>query len=574
MRADVAPRLTALAARGVFYESAIAPAPLTLPSHATILSGLLPNAHGARDNRPFRVAAGTTTVADDLRARGAATIAIIGSEALSVTTGLAAGFDVYDADLPRTRGSVHLDERRADQVTDAALARARAAAKDRPLFLWAHYFDCHAPYAAPEPFQSRFAASPYDGEAAFVDEQVGRLLDELSKVRDLSSALIVITADHGEALGEHGESTHGFFLYDATIKVPLIVVDPRAAERGLVVRSQVRLVDLRRAIDGFAGGAPFTLPEDEPAFVETLYAALHCDHAQLRGVRRDGFKYLESGSEEAYDLAKDPGENEDAIARPELASKVDAARTVVADVVSRPAAPVPALDGGLPGYLGLPATGAIAAPTRKENAARPSPRAMKDAIADLEEGVRLLELGLREAAIERLDLGVARDEKNPALRFWRARALRAAALADGDAARADDAIAEFEAALELRPTAASPRDLLIHLLAQRGRYEEARALGDRAVADGSANPDTFEALGKLHLTERGRFAAKDNPLFDEALGLSELARAVELAGDAADVRIVDELVARYSARGESVQAARFRDRRARLTSGAKSANGQ
>ncbi len=214
------PNLDALARAGALFESAISPAPLTLPSHATIMTGLVPRRHGVRDNALFRLDPSHRTVASILRAAGYSTAAAVGASVLDRSTGIGQGFGVYD-DRVRIgrRSEFNFEERAASQVT--ATARELLESLPAPFFLWVHYYDPHYPYVPPLPYARAFSASPYDGEIAFVDEAVGRLLEGLRAKGAEAATLVVVAGDHGESLGEHGEDRHDLFLYQATQRVPL-----------------------------------------------------------------------------------------------------------------------------------------------------------------------------------------------------------------------------------------------------------------------------------------------------------------------------------------------------------------
>lgn len=564
------PRLDALARAGQLYTQAIAPTPLTLPSHATLLSGLLPLEHGARDNKPFRFPGERQdTVATTLRERGATTLAVIGGEPLVKGCGLEFGFDVYDDAFPRAAaGSVRLGERTADAVTTAALAALDAAPRDQPFFLWTHYFDPHDPYVPPADLGAAFPDAPYDGEIAFVDRELGRLLDGL-KARGLDDDLVVVvTADHGESLGEHGEARHGFFVYDATIRVPLIVTGPGVQPRR--IDEQVRLQDVRALIEAMAthGDADLTAParRGEPAVLESLYGQLHCEFAQLRGLRHpNGTKYLEAGREEWYRWRDDPAELRDLLAPPATLdpTELEAARAAL-DEALRNAGEPSGTDGiGEVGYLGAAASvGALRTRSRADNARSVSPLDRSASIHALTEGVRLLDLGQALAAEAVLAAAHAADPDNPALGFQLARALRKTADQQRDAARLDRAIDALERVRRLRPHLVQARDLLLFARFQRGDYVGAKALYDAAVADGSATASTFEAMARARLDlpdDRARsFATAPNPLADEDAAFADLEQAVARGASPTLVALMQTLEMRYSERGRTLQADRVR----------------
>src|SRR5262249_13987388 len=215
------------AARGARFEHAVAHAPLTAPSHASILTGLTPLRHGVHDNGSDALPASVPTLAEAFRRAGYRTAAFVSGFPLDHRFGLDRGFEAYDDHLPKgnDRRRAPYVERTADLTSDAFLGwlDAPGSEETRPFFAWVHYFDPHAPYEPPPKLRDRFAAQPYDGEVAFVDEQLGRVLDRLRARGQAERTLVLVTADHGESLGQHGEETHGLFVYDATLRVPVLL---------------------------------------------------------------------------------------------------------------------------------------------------------------------------------------------------------------------------------------------------------------------------------------------------------------------------------------------------------------
>lgn len=320
------PTIDNLAAHGVRFEQAIAPAPITLPSHSTLLTGLDVLEHGVRNNGTFALDDSHETLAESLRDQGYRTAAFIGAYVLDARFGLDQGFAHYDDavnpnNIGRTSG--HYNERSAAQVTNAAIAwlgKDLDAAGEQPRFTWVHYFDAHAPYEPPGEFRQRFARKPYDGELAFIDSQLARLLEFLEERGRLARTLVVLTADHGEGLGEHGEDTHSRLLYDSTLRVPLIVSNSTLFDEGYVVRDRVvSLADVYpTSLDllGLEVRAPVSgahLFEAEPnaeraIYVETLVPLLNHGWAPLHGLRRLDDKFISAPRAEYYDVRQDPGE--------------------------------------------------------------------------------------------------------------------------------------------------------------------------------------------------------------------------------------------------------------------------
>jgi choline-sulfatase len=325
-RQGATPAIDGLASRGVRFAHAIAPTPLTLPSHASIFTGATPLRHGVRDNVGFALNPGLATLAERFRAAGYTTGAFISGFPLHRRFGLMRGFDHYDDQLTGggDRARPAAVERRGDQTIAAATAwlDRPAADRQRPLFLWVHLFDPHAPYDAPEPYRTRFAGRPYDGEVAFADAQVAALLHHLEQARPGREAVIALTADHGEGLGDHAEPTHGLFVYDSTIRVPLVAAGP-GISAGRVVTSMVRLIDVAPTLLDLSGTAPLTdiegislrplLSRDRdgaapPALVESLFGWLCCGWAPLHAWRDDRWKFIDAPRAELYDTSTDPGE--------------------------------------------------------------------------------------------------------------------------------------------------------------------------------------------------------------------------------------------------------------------------
>ncbi len=316
------PSLDRLASEGTRFTRAIASSPLTLPSHSALLTGSHPHELGVRHNGMYRLAPGVETLAERLRGAGWATGAFVGSYVLAARFGLDQGFDRYD-DTTSTQlaGPGGYAERTADAVSDAALAWLEAA--PRPFFLWTHYYDPHASYKPPAPFKDRFAARPYDGEISWVDMQLTRILDVLRARRELDRTLVVVTADHGESLGEHGELTHGYALYDAVLRVPLILRGPGVPAGG-VVESLVRGIDVaptvlgllgREALPGVSGSdlRPLWEGSEAPgrvAYSETLATELELGWSALYSIRTERFGYVRAPRAELYNLEADPAERE------------------------------------------------------------------------------------------------------------------------------------------------------------------------------------------------------------------------------------------------------------------------
>ncbi|MGH9442468.1 MAG: sulfatase-like hydrolase/transferase [Thermoanaerobaculia bacterium] len=316
------PNLDRLAGEGRWFSQAHAQNVVTLPSHVNILTGLYPFQHGVRDNDGFRLADDVPTLATRLRAAGYRTAAFIGAFPLDARFGLAKGFEVYDQNYPRGAHAYDfvMPERRATEVVAGArnwLDSLASAGEKKPFFLWVHLYDCHAPYAPPPPFDREYSDVPYEGEVAAVDEALGPLFDQLRAKKGSRGTLLVLTADHGEALGDHGEETHGLFAYEATLHIPLILWSPGHVAPG-TDQALSRHVDIvPTVLDAARVPIPADLPgvsllkprAPEVSYFESLSTTYNRGWAPLRGEIGGGYKYIDLPVPELYELSSDPGES-------------------------------------------------------------------------------------------------------------------------------------------------------------------------------------------------------------------------------------------------------------------------
>ena len=316
------PNLEALAKRSFVFEDAISHVPLTLPSHTSILSGMLPVHHGVRDNSGFFVDDQTVLLSEVLNANGYRTSAFVSAFVLHSTWKLNRGFDLYDDYFPvdsSVQFGVQETQRRAED-TAARAAQWLNEQSSSPFFCWVHFYDPHDPYTPPEAYAKEYASNPYDGEIAYMDAAIGKLLDPILRTRLQENTIIIVTADHGEGLGEHQEDTHAMFLYDTTQRVPLSIYVPGV--KGERVSSVVQHVDLfptvldllgihtPSKIDGSSllpmlnGG----IPAGRTVYVETMYPSLHYGWSPLAGIVTEQFKYVDAPKPELYERRRDPGE--------------------------------------------------------------------------------------------------------------------------------------------------------------------------------------------------------------------------------------------------------------------------
>jgi len=334
------PNLDRLAAEGILFEQAIAPVPLTLPSHSTLFTGLLPPRHGVRDNGGYVLDPKHRTLASMLKAGGWQTGAFVGAFVLDSKWGLNQGFDTYvdrfDASKYKTV-SLGGIARRAGEVVNNAMPWLEQQAGGR-FFAWLHFYDAHTPYDPPEPFRTRFGDRRYAGEIAYVDYEIGRLLRWLDTKGIADRTVVVAIADHGESLNEHGEATHGLFIYDATVRIPFIVRAPYASMQGRRVRATVRTEDVMptildlvggRAPDGVEGRSLVPLMTGRTpdlnldAYSESFYARNHYGWSDLKALRSGRFKYISTTRPELYDLERDPAEQHNIVGeRQQLADRM------------------------------------------------------------------------------------------------------------------------------------------------------------------------------------------------------------------------------------------------------------
>ena len=540
------PALDRLASEGVRFEQAMTVAPLTLPAHASLLTGLLPRRHGLRNNGAGRLPDSVPTLATVLAERGYRTGAFVGAFVLDRRFGLERGFATYDDEIPRRPGGTSLEaERPGHEVVERALAwlaggegsqqAANGPADERdvsePFFAWVHLFDAHAPYAAREPFASRHLASPYDAEVAAVDFEVGRLLAALEE-RDLARrTVVVVVGDHGEGLGDHGEPTHGLLLYESTLRVPLVVRAPGLVDHGWSVAEPVGLADLAPTVlgllapDGQQGVAPALglvdgrdLSADlrgrrEPPRVELVAETDYPSYfgwAALAAVRRGPWKYIEAPRPELYQLEDDPLERSDRWpAAPaegrELAAQL--ARLHSEDAVPGAAASQ-STDSDSEVVARLASLGYVVAPAaslRSGSAAagskdlREDPKDMVGLFQRLEEARAELEAGRLDEAIRRLEALLAEDPDNPVFQGTLGEALRRQG-------KAGPSVALHRRAVESAPTDAQAWYNLASSLRAAGRERDAVAALAQVLRADPRHGEALNMLGIVH-AEHGRLEA-------------------------------------------------------------------
>jgi len=316
------PNLDTLAQEGIMFTNAYCQVPLTLPSHVSILTGTYPIYHHVHNNGYYYLNPDLVTVAEIFKQNGFHTSAFIAAYALDSSFGVDKGFDLFDDNMAEDQLVKVVDsERTADKVFEAFFRwfDENHAGK---FFSWVHFFDPHSPYVPPSPYREEFANSPYDGEIAFMDFYVGKVVEKLMEKDVFDKTLILIAGDHGEALGDHGEIDHGLFLYESTMKVPFIISAKGHLPSGLVVDSAVRLIDIMPSLLDMAhiqvpeeiqgkSLLPFMIgqnSEDLPSYIETIYPRENYGWSELIGLIDDGWKYIQAPKLELYNLKEDPAE--------------------------------------------------------------------------------------------------------------------------------------------------------------------------------------------------------------------------------------------------------------------------
>ena len=507
-REGVTPNLDRLAAQGVVFPFAHAHNVVTLPSHANILTGRLPYQHGVRDNQGFRLPATVPTLAEALRAAGFATAAVVAAYPLDARFGLDRGFDTYDDRIAGAAGSgARPLERSGEEVVARGLQWWREQAGGRR-FLWVHLFEPHAPYEPPEPWASRFTVEPYLGEVAAADAYLAPLLDEVTA--EGASTLVAVTSDHGEALGDHGEVSHGLFAYEATLRVPLLLWAPglEAARRDVPARH----VDLVPTLLAAAGVAPMPRlagrpllgsPDGEEAvsYFESLTPTFDRGWAPLRGVLVDRDKYVELPIPELYDLGADPREGTNL-----LPAAAERARVLAGRLPPESAWPPSRGEVSAEVERSLRALGYLggSAATKEEYGPEDDPKRLVALDRKVHELIDLYHRGrLDEAAAVGREVLARRPDMGVAAYYL--------AQAELEAGRTDEALRVMETAYrEGTATPALVRQLGL-TLSEAGRFEPAVQVLRRAAESG--DPEDLNALG-LALSEAGDQEAAEGVLHE------------------------------------------------------------
>jgi choline-sulfatase len=527
------PNDDALARRGVLFTEAITPAPLTLPAHSSIMTGMYPTYHGVRVNGSTALGRSQHTLAEVFSEKGYQTAAFIGAFVLDGRWGLNQGFDVYDDhfDLKKYQ---HIDlagvQRPGNEVTDSALRWLESHDKD-PFFAWIHLYDPHSPYEPPEPFASKHRdqglVGLYDGEIAFADAQVGRVVSFLHSNGLEGKTVIVVIGDHGEGLGSHGEGNHGYFVYDYALRVPFIVVTPFAELRGVRVESQVSSVDVfptvldltgidvAEPVQGRSLVSTMLHPRPDPdayAYAESMTPNLQFGWSALQCLRTTRYKLIKAPRPELYDLSTDPGEGINVFARyptvaHDLEQKLD---RLIAETSREAPEPEPAdLDRetvarlAALGYVGAPVT-----PRRSGSEPLADPKDKLGVFAAVQQAGELIVKDEYEEAVPLLEAALREDSKMPQARLMLAESY-------SELHRSREARAQFDIVLEQDPSNVQALLGVASLLMREGKTDDVVALCKQTISLDERNMQAYALLGEVYAERRQPSEAL--PYFEKAL---------------------------------------------------------
>ncbi len=547
------PVMDRLAAEGVRFDNAWTVTPLTLPSHASILTGLYPPSHGIRENTNFRLATEARTLAEHLGENGYRTGAAVSSIVLSNIFGLDQGFELYDE--PRSGAVIRpggksvefreILERKAGATTDQVLG-SLLADDIRPYFQWVHYYDPHSSYEPPEPFASLYRDDLYGGEVAYVDSEIGRLLSGLEARGLLENTLVAVVSDHGESMGDHGENTHGLFIYRSTIQVPLILHMPGVLEGGTVRSDPVSVVDLAPTVLELMNARPMALPAEaagrsvagavqpQVVYAESELAMRAYGWAPLYSVHDGETRFISAPEPELYDMAADREETVNlATSRPDQMRDWQRRLAVLSDRF--PAPPVsagPGLDGEE--RLRLMSLGYLSGGKSEQaggDRSRADPKARVALHNDLIRAGALLATGNPEQAGKVAGEVLSRDPLNPG-----ALALSGVLAAAGSGR----GVADLRRAAELAPGSWEIRRNLANALQLSGDAAGATRQYRAALELQPGDPSTWFGLGNVlfiagELTQaeeayrRAFELDREQPVVCAALGTT-LGRLGDLAG--------------------------------------------
>jgi choline-sulfatase len=530
------PHLDALGRESVVFEQAYSHCPLTLPAHASLFTGLLPPHHGVRDNQGFSLAGDKRTLATRFRAAGFDTGAAVSAYVIRASTGIAQGFDVYDDAFPVDASVEALAAQQRDgaQSVESLLRWIEARSGSKRFFAFLHLYEPHAPYAPPPAFQG--LPDPYDGEVAYADDLVGRLVTRLRERGLLDHTVLAVTSDHGEGLGDHGEQEHGFFLYREAVRVPFLLRLPGARRGGLRLGGVVAQVDIPATLLDLAGVPVGSMDgrslrpaiergaiETRPVYAETFFPRYHFGWSELLAVTDDRYRYIRAPRPELYDAKADPSERADIAAQ-----RADAARAMSA-WIDQAVGPVEATTpSAVPADVAenLRALGYVGGGVRLAAGSGPLP--------DPKDKVGVYEAYRRAGGMH------SRGEDAEAVRELRTVLADSPGMVDGwhllglslfRMGRISEATAALEEVVRIEPTHAGAHLALARIQAGEGQPE--RAARHAELASATQPGEAFETMAELmlrkgNLTEAAAYAKRsldaDGTRVVSAFVLGEIAR--------------------------------------------------
>ncbi len=609
------PTIDRIAQSGVLFENGVTQTPLTPPSHASIFTGLNPPAHKVRDTGGFVLSPSIPTLASILQEKGWDTAAFISTAVLKKRFGFDHGFAVYDDEMPRpgSREEFLEDaERRAGVTVDRAV-KWLDGRDNKPFFLWVHLYDPHTPYDPPSPYREQYKDRLYDGEIAYADHELGRLMETLDRKSAREKTIVALLSDHGESLGEHGEYSHGVFLYDSTLRIAYLL-SGAGVPAGLRVKEQARTIDLLPTIlDLMGGAAPATVEgvSLEPLFsgkdaatavsyAETLYPKINLGWAELRAIRTNHWKYIRAPKPELYDLSQDPKETSNVLAEhPAEVQKLEAQLAAGGTSAgSEKVETAPMDEHTLAQLKSLGYTSGFTARSYDLNGQGADPKD-RVAILKLMQEAEQPQSGVSLARqIELLEEAVRMDPSNPLLyhslgvklekagRYDDAMKLYRAALKNGvdngrlhsrlgdllvRAGKKAEAIPEYEQAVRMNPGDVTSQRNLATVYLEQGRLADAERILKGILAIDPANAAAENELGVLAIQRQDGDAARG--YFEKAVELDpdlveahlNLGLLYKMAGDKARARAsFEQFLAKASPRQYKAEIPKVREALAEL----------
>jgi arylsulfatase A-like enzyme/predicted Zn-dependent protease len=526
------PTLDGIARDGVLFERCITPTAFTLPSHSSIMTGLNPMFHGVRLNGGVALSDTHPTLAERLTERGYRCGGFVGAFVLDSRWGLDQGFETYDDEFDLKPGE-QLDlarvQRPGNKVVDAALAWLQKP-DQRPFFAWVHLYDPHTPYEPPEPYKSRFAGGPsrrYDGEIAFADSQLGRLLGWLRSSGNDQRTIVLVVGDHGEGLGSHREEEHGFFIYDYAVRVPLIVRLPHERLQGTRIGAQTRTIDVMPTALELLGVAPPARLDGQSlvplladplrqgaafAYSESVSLSMQYGWSPLYSIRTPEYTYIDAPRPELYDPRQDSGEEDNLVGRlPNVAEELRATLAQLREAGAKGAPDPQEANLDEETMRALASLGYVGGTTRTDDGAvRADPKDMLEVYDQIGVAAGTMAQGDHAGAVRRLETVLKQDPGNPQARF-----LLAAGYEKLD--RVADARAILDSVLKEDPENVRALIAMAGILAKEGDRDMTVAICKRTLAKDSRNTQAMALIADAYM------AANDN-----AGALPYLEKAVEI----------------------------------------------